>query len=103
MKIVVTDYAGVTHEIDAEADWPVMEALKAAGLTIKAECGGCCLCATCHVYIDEAWVPKVVAKSQDEEMTLSEAAELSDHSRLSCQIRMTPELDGLRLTLAPNF
>jgi len=103
MKIVVTDYAGVTHEIDAEADWPVMEALKAAGLPIKAECGGCCLCATCHVYIDEAWVPKVVVKSQDEEMTLSEAAELSDHSRLSCQIRMTPELDGLRLTLAPNF
>lgn len=103
MKLIVTDYAGAIHEIDAEADWPVMEALRAAGLPVKAECGGCCLCATCHVYIDEAWAPRVAAKSQDEEMTLSEAAELNDHSRLSCQIRMTPELDGLRLTLAPVF
>ena len=103
MKLFVTDQAGTAHEVDIDADWPLMEAIKAAGLSIKADCGGCCLCSTCHVYIDDEWMSKIDAMSDDESMTLSEGIEITDRSRLSCQIKMTPELDGLKLTLAPTL
>lgn len=103
MKILVTDFDHVVHEVAAEADWPIMEAIRSAGLPIKAECGGCCLCATCHVYVDDAWIEKIQASDDEEEMMLGEAPETKPNSRLSCQIRMTPELDGLVLSLAPTY
>lgn len=101
MKIYVTDHDGVEHEVNATDDWPVMECIKAAGLALPAECGGCCLCATCHVYVDDEWLARVPDKDGDEDMTLGEAAMLQDNSRLSCQIRMTADLNGLRVRLAP--
>lgn len=103
MKILVTDFDHVVHEVTAEADWPIMEAIRSAGLPIKAECGGCCLCATCHVYVDDAWVGKIQAMDDEEEMMLGEAPEVRPSSRLSCQMRMAPELDGLVLSLAPTY
>ena len=62
---------------------------------IDADCGGACACATCHVYVDPAWTAKMPPKQDMEETMLDFAQELEPTSRLSCQIKVTPELDGL--------
>lgn len=102
MKINVTDRDGVKHELDAVEGWRVMEIIRDHGLPIKAECGGCCSCATCHVYVDEAWQDKIPEMRDDEEEMLDEAFFVEDNSRLSCQLIMSEELDGLSVTLAPD-
>lgn len=100
MKIYVTDPQGVEHALDAPEGWRVMEIIREHGLPIKAECGGACACATCHVYVDEEWIDKIPFMREDEEEMLDEAFDVQDNSRLSCQIIMDESLDGLRLTLA---
>lgn len=102
MKIFVTDPAGKRHELDAIEGWRVMEIIRDHGLPIKAECGGACACATCHVYVDEAWVSRIPSKGEEEEHMLDEAFDVKRNSRLSCQIIMDESLDGLTLILAPN-
>lgn len=102
MRIFVTDFDGKEHELEALEGWRVMEIIRDYGLPIKAECGGACSCATCHVYVDEAWVDKLHPMEPEEEDMLDEAIEVKDNSRLSCQILMSEELDGLKVTLAPN-
>ncbi len=102
MKIFVTDYDGKTHELEALEGWRVMEVIRDWGLDIKAECGGACACATCEIYVDEAWLDKVPAASIEEENMLDEVPNVESNSRLSCQILMSEELDGLKVTLAPN-
>lgn len=102
MKIFVTDQAGKTHELEGIEGWRVMEIIKDYGLPIKAECGGCLACGTCHVYIDQEWLPKLVPMRDEEMEALDLAFEVTDQSRLSCQILMSEELDGLKLTLAPG-
>lgn len=102
MKIYVTDQSGTQHTLDAVEGWRVMEIIRDHGLPIKAECGGCCACATCHVYVDAAWTDKLAAMREDEEDMLDEAFDLQDNSRLSCQIIMSEALDGLKVTLAEN-
>lgn len=62
---------------------------------VIAECGGTCSCATCHVYVDEAWVNKLAAKGADEESLLDAVCDLQPNSRLSCQIKVTEGTDGL--------
>ena len=99
MKIYVTDLDGVEHALEAIEGWRVMEIIREHGLPIKAECGGCCACATCHVYVDEAWVGKLAPMRDDEEEMLDEAFGLQNNSRLSCQILMSEELDGLKVQL----
>lgn len=99
MKIYVTDLDGVEHTLEAVEGWRVMEIIREHGLPIKAECGGCCACATCHVYVDEMWAEKLVAMREDEEEMLDEAIELRENSRLSCQIIMSEMLDGLKVQL----
>lgn len=101
MKIYVTDPEGNEHALDAVEGWRVMEIIRDHGLPIKAECGGACACATCHVYVDEAWMDKVIEMGEEEEYMLDEAFELEDNSRLSCQIIMSEELDGLKVAIAP--
>lgn len=105
MKIIVTDFEGKEHELEAVEGWRVMEIIRDYGLPIKAECGGSCACATCHVYVEGEWLDKLeeldMVKSEDEEDMLDEVFDLQDNSRLSCQIIMCEELDGLRVTLAP--
>lgn len=101
MKIYVTDPDGVEHALAAVEGWRVMEIIRDHGLPIKAECGGACACATCHVYVDEDWVEKIPAMRDDEEEMLDEAFNVADNSRLSCQIIMSDELDGLKVSLAP--
>ncbi len=102
MKIIVTDQQGKTHELEGIEGWRVMEIIRDAGLPIKAECGGCCSCATCHVYVDVEWVRKLYPLREDEQDLLDTAPDVRDNSRLSCQILMSEELDGLELTLAPG-
>lgn len=100
MQIFVTDQAGKEHALDAIEGWRVMEIIRDHGLSIKAECGGCCACATCHVYVDAAWADKLAEMRDEEEEMLDEAFDVQDNSRLSCQIIMSEELDGLKVRLA---
>ena len=100
MKIYVTDLDGKEHALDAIEGWRVMEIIRDHGLPIKAECGGCCACATCHVYVDQDWLDKISDMRDEEEDMLDEAMDVEDNSRLSCQIIMSAELDGLKLSLA---
>lgn len=100
MKVQVTDLDGKTHEIECKDGWTLMECIRDAGLPIKAECGGACACATCHVYVDEDWLDATGERSEEEEDMIDLALEVADNSRLSCQIEMSDALDGLKVTLA---
>ena len=102
-KLIVTDREGARHEVEGQAGWSVMEVIRENNLPVEAACGGCCACATCHVYVAEDWLPKLDAAGSDESMMLDEAFEVKDNSRLSCQIKFGPALDGLEVTLAPEF
>lgn len=102
MRIFVTDLEGKEHELEAVEGWRVMEIIRDYGLPIKAECGGACSCATCHVYVDDEWLDKIPHMRDDEEEMLDEAFDVQDNSRLSCQIILNEDLDGLKIRLAQN-
>lgn len=102
MKILVTDHDGNEHELEALEGWRVMEVIRDWGLDIKAECGGACACATCHVFVDENWVERLEGATTEEEDRLDTVPDVQLNSRLSCQILMSDELDGLKVTLAPS-
>lgn len=102
LHILCTDRDGVEHNLPALEGWRVMEIIRDNGLPIKAECGGALECATCHVYVDPDWVGKLVPKSDEEDEKLDEAFMVKRNSRLSCQIIMRPDFDGLKVTLAPE-
>ena len=95
-KITFVDHAGTARTIDGEVGSTVMEtAIRNNVPGIDAECGGACACATCHVYVDEAWADKVGPAEPMEQDMLDFASDVRATSRLCCQIRVTPELDGL--------
>jgi len=95
-KITYIDTTGKERTVEVPEGWSVMEgAVKNLVPGIDADCGGACACATCHVYVDPAWVEKLPPKQDMEETMLDFAQELEPNSRLSCQIKVTPELDGL--------
>lgn len=102
--IHVTDLAGVTHDLEAPEGWRVMEVIRDYGLGIIATCGGACACAACHVLVEEAWVDRVPEPRDDEIERLDEVPEVEDggRSRLSCQILVSDETDGLHVTLTPS-
>ncbi len=103
MKLKVTDFKGTEHELEALDGWRVMEVIRDHGLPIKADCGGACCCATCHVYVDPAWEEKLEPPSDDERDLLDDqGVGLQENSRLSCQILMSDALDGLAVTMAPG-
>lgn len=102
MKIIVTDFENKEHQLDAIEGWRVMEIIRDHGLPIKAECGGACCCATCHVYVEGEWLDKIPNARDDELDMLDEAVDVEDSSRLSCQLIMSEALDGLRVKLAPT-
>jgi len=96
VKITYIDSAGTSRTIDAEVGATVMEtAIKNDVPGIEAECGGACACATCHVYVEEAWRERVGEPSPMEEDMLDFGYDVRPSSRLSCQIKVTDELDGL--------
>ena len=81
----------------------LMEVLRNAGVEgIQALCGGCCSCATCHVYVDAAWYGKLAPPTEEEIELLCSTDSYAETSRLSCQIEFTSCLDGLRVTVAPE-
>jgi 2Fe-2S ferredoxin len=102
MKVYVTDQGGHEHELDGLEGWRLMEVIRDHKLPIKAECGGACACATCHVYVDEEWLDKIHTPKKEEIDQLDEAFAVQDNSRLSCQIILDKTLDGLKVTLAPG-
>jgi len=95
-KLTIVAHDGQRFDIDAEDGSTVMEnAIRNAVPGIEAECGGACACATCHVYVDEAWAEKVGEPDVMEEDMLDFAYDVRPTSRLSCQIKVSPQLDGL--------
>ena len=95
-KLTVISFDGTKFEIDAQVGSTVMEnAVRNSVPGIEAECGGACACATCHVYVDDAWTAKTGAPEAMEEDMLDFAVDVRPTSRLSCQIKITDALDGL--------
>ena len=99
-KIKYIEHNGKEHEIEVSSGLTVMEgAIKNNIPGIDADCGGACACATCHVYINQDWVEKLNPKEDTEEDMLDFAFDVKDNSRLSCQISVTDELNGLIVNL----
>jgi 2Fe-2S ferredoxin len=99
-QIFVHTRESTTEAIGARAGFTLMETLLNAGIEgIEAECGGACACATCHVYVDEAWQDIVGLPTKDEIELLEEVAEKCPTSRLSCQITLSDDMDGLAVTI----
>ncbi len=97
--IHITDTAGTVHTLDAKPGDSVMQIARAAELPVPGDCNGSLACATCHMIVDPAWSDRIPPVSDDEEAMLDAVFNLSPTSRLSCQIRITPALDGIRLAL----
>ena len=99
-KITYVEHNGTEHAIDVKNGLSVMEgAVKNNIPGIDADCGGACACATCHVYVDQEWLAKTGERSAMEESMLDFAEGVEENSRLSCQIKVSDELDGLRVTM----
>ena len=95
-KITFIQPDGAAQTVEIALGWSVMEgAARNLVPGIDADCGGACACATCHVYVDPAWTAALPAKSDMEEAMLDFAQALKSNSRLSCQLRVTTEMDGL--------
>lgn len=103
LTIHVTDQHGHRYSLPALAGWRVMEIIRDHELPIRAECGGSCACATCHVYVAQQWVDKLTPAYDDEQYMLDSVEGYNPlASRLSCQIILDESLDGLEVTLAPG-
>jgi ferredoxin, 2Fe-2S len=101
--IIVRTRDGAEKAIKARAGFSVMEIIRDAGFDeLLALCGGCCSCATCHVQVDGEWLDKLSEMSADEDDLLDSSDHRTPASRLSCQISFSPELDGMRVTIAPE-
>ena len=101
--IFVTDRDGLEHEIIAQEGENLMEILRDGGLPIEGICCGVCVCSTCHVYMAQDWMTKSGTRDDDEQVMVEDSGSFQETSRLACQIEYTPELEGMRLTLAPEF
>ena len=99
-RIIFIEPDGHRREIDAPLGITLMEAARQHGVQgVIAQCGGACACATCHVYVDPAWLARLEPREDMEEAMLENAWEPRDNSRLSCQIHVTAEMDGLQVTV----
>ncbi len=95
-KITYIEHNGTEHVVDVPLGLTVMEgAVKNSVPGIDADCGGACACSTCHVYVDPAWLARLPGRESMEEDMLDFAFEPKENSRLTCQIKVTPALDGL--------
>jgi ferredoxin, 2Fe-2S len=102
-KLIVVDRAGSEREIDVANGVSVMEAIRDNGFDeLLALCGGCCSCATCHVFVDPAFADKLPALTADENDLLDSSDHRQDTSRLSCQLQVTDDVDGMRVAIAPE-
>ena len=102
-KLIVVTRDGTEHAVEGEVGLSVMEVIREGGIDeLLALCGGCCSCATCHVQVDEAWMDKLPPRSADEDDLLDSSSHKGPTSRLSCQVQFRADLDGLRVTIAPE-
>jgi len=101
-RLRVVDLDGVEHTVEGRTGLKVMETLRDLDYGVAAICGGMCSCATCHVYVDPQWQSRLPPAKSDERELLMELSHSQLTSRLSCQIEFTPELEGLRVTIAPD-
>jgi ferredoxin, 2Fe-2S len=102
-RMRVTDRDGIVHELEGQLGVKLMETLREYEYGVTAICGGLCSCATCHIFIDPEWMPRLPAPQGDEKELLVELQNYDpERSRLSCQVDFTEALDGLPLTMAPD-
>lgn len=102
-EIIVTDRAGSTTRMAAKTGESLMVILRDNGMDeLLALCGGCCSCATCHVYIDPDFAAQLPALTSDEDELLDSTSHRKETSRLSCQVKMTEALSGMGVTIAPE-
>lgn len=102
-RLFVATRDGDTSAVDVGDGLTVMEAIRDNGFDeLLALCGGCCSCATCHVHVDPDFVGRLPAMSADEDDLLESSDHRAANSRLSCQLPFTPDLDGLKVTIAPE-
>ncbi len=103
VKITVTDRLGKEHNLDAPTDMNMnlMELCKSYELPVEGTCGGMAMCASCQVYIESNHVS--LKRSEDEQAMLDEAWNVQENSRLGCQVKLTPQINGLKVKLAPEI
>jgi 2Fe-2S ferredoxin len=102
-SIRVTTREGELRELMPDDGLSVMEAIREGGIDeLLALCGGCCSCATCHVFVDPEFADRLPPMSSDEDDLLDSSSNRTDRSRLSCQLIIAPDLDGLAVTIAPE-
>ncbi len=103
VTIHVTTRDGTEKTVEGTPGLTVMEVIRENGFDeLLALCGGCCSCATCHVFVDPEFADKLTPMSQDESDLLDSSDHRIERSRLSCQVKCTPEIDGLRVQIAPE-
>jgi 2Fe-2S ferredoxin len=101
--LIITTRDGVQRSVEGKAGLTVMEVIREAGFDeLLATCGGCCSCATCHVYFDPAFADRIEPLSEDEDALLEDTETRLPSSRLSCQITFDDSLDGLHIEIAPT-
>ena len=101
--LIVTKRDGSEQKVDASTNVSVMEIIRDAGFDeLLALCGGCCSCATCHVYVDDSFAGRLPEITADESDLLDSSDHRQANSRLSCQINFTSALDGMRVKIAPE-
>jgi 2Fe-2S ferredoxin len=99
-QVTIIDNRGASHTIEAKAGTTLMQAVLHNQIEgVVAECGGSCACGTCHCYVDETWASRLPARSDIEQETLECSIGVQDTSRLSCQIQLTDQMDGLLVRL----
>jgi ferredoxin, 2Fe-2S len=102
-RLFVTTRQGQTSEVEVGEGLTVMEAIRDNGFDeLLALCGGCCSCATCHVHVDPEFIDRLPRMGEDEDDLLESSDHRAANSRLSCQIPFTADLDGLKVTIAPE-
>ena len=102
-QLIVVTRDGEERAVEGEVGLSVMEVIRDNGFDeLLALCGGCCSCATCHVHVDAEFAGKLPAISEDEDDLLESSDYRTENSRLSCQVPFTSDLDGLRVTIAPE-
>lgn len=104
VKLHITDRQGESHEIEAIVGFTIKDVI-AQSLRPDhfGDCGGCCACATCHVYVDEAYVDKLNICDEDETEMLEMSSDKRSNSRLGCQVPVTAEMDGMKLEVAQDI
>ena len=103
VRLVVTNRAGQQVKVEASSGISLMENIRELDSSVDSICGGLCACATCHVHIDPAWANRLPQRQEEETLLISDSANyIAEQSRLSCQIQLTKDLDGLEFTIAPE-